>query len=479
LGVVGRTNPGIANPSMHFVFADDRTKYPRAAALVGLLLAVFNSLGCGQKIERSESAVSLPAVARDPLEKTNAVDNWPGWRGVNTSGVSGDSSLPIEWSPDRGIRWKQKVPGRGNSSPVVWGDQILLTSALGDDEGSQLMVCSFNRRTGKPQWQAAAGKARGSKHNKNGFASASVVTDGRQVFASFGSTGLFAFELATGHPQWQADLGSLEHQWGTASSPVLFDNIVIQLCDSSAQSDLKAFDKKSGERVWRNERRSTGSWSTPVLVESLDVAGRPRQDLVVNGTGAEGGHAGWVIAYDPNDGHELWRVSGTTDVVCPTAILGGGLVVSTSGRNGPIMAIKPGGSGDVTKTNIVWKYPQGGAYVPTGLAYRNRLYTIVDGGVVSSFNLGSGEPIWRERLKGSFTASLVAGDGHIYATDEYGVIYVLSADDAFKTLATNDMQERITATPAIAGGDLFLRTETQLYCVAGQSGSAVVNVTSK
>ncbi len=463
---------------MIFVSADCRTKYFPAVAF-GLLLPLAAFSGCGQKIERSESAVALPAVAQDPLEQTEAADNWPGWRGSNTSGISADAGLPTEWSTDRGIRWKQKVPGQGNSSPVVWGDQVLLTSALGDAEGSQLIVCSFNRHTGIPQWQADAGHARGSKHVKNGFASASVVTDGRQVFASFGSAGLFAFELATGHPLWQADLGSLEHQWGTASSPIVFDNFVIQLCDSSTDSDLKAFDKRSGWRVWRTERRSNGSWSTPVLVDAVDEAGRrPRQELIVNGTGTEGGRPGWVIAYDPNDGHELWRVSGTTDVVCPTAIVGGGLAVSTSGRNGPIMAIKPGGNGDVTKTNVVWKYPHGGAYVPTGLAYRNRLYTVADGGAICSFNLGSGEPIWREHLKGSFTASLVAGDGHIYATDEYGVIYVLTAGDTFQIVATNDIQERILATPAIACGDLFLRTETQLYCVAGQATNAARPLTA-
>ncbi len=172
---------------MIVALAGSRTTCSHTAALGLLSLLVF--AGCGQQLEKSDSAVSLPATDRDPLEQSSASDNWPGWRGINTSGISSDSGVPTEWDTIRGIRWKQKVAGQGNSSPVVWGDHVLLTSALGEDEGSQLVVCSFNRKTGKPQWQAAAGQARGSKHVKNGFASASVVTDGRQVFASFGSAG--------------------------------------------------------------------------------------------------------------------------------------------------------------------------------------------------------------------------------------------------------------------------------------------------
>ena len=394
---------------------------------------------------------------------------WPGWRGENTSGVSAEKKLPLQWTSTRGIRWKAKVPGHGNSSPVVWDDYVLLTSAVGDGEGSQLAVCAFDRQTGKIRWQTDVAKSRGSTHNKNGFASASVATDGQQVFASFGGAGMYAFDLATGRQLWRAELGSLEHQWGSASSPVLVGNAIVQLCDSASESDIRALDKATGELIWKTNRPSHGCWTTPVLVSAHDSSGHPRQELVVNGTGMDGAANGYVIAYDPADGHELWRVQGTTDVVCPTAIVGSGLVVSTSGRNGPIFAIRPGGSGDVTSTNVVWKLPRGGAYVPTGVAYRNRLYTVADGGVLSCLNLGNGELVWRDRLKGTFSASLVAADGHIYATNEYGVVYVFAAGDAFELLATNDMEDRTLATPAIADGEIFLRTESQLYCVGAQS----------
>jgi outer membrane protein assembly factor BamB len=451
---------------MNCLFVDSRARDALAMAIA--LLGALSSAGCGQRVERSSHAVVLPAVAHDSQDDNAApAGRWPGWRGENTSGVSSETDLPTEWSKSRGIVWKADVPGHGNSSPVVWGDYVIVTSALGDGDGSALVVCALDRQTGKLRWQTEAAKAKGTTHNKNGFASASVATDGQQVFASFGGGGLFAFDLPTGRQQWHAELGSLEHQWGSAASPVLVGSMVVQLCDSATDSNIRALDKATGREIWKTNRSSNGCWTTPVLVTAQDKAGQSRQELIVNGTGMDGAANGCVIAYDPADGHELWRVQGTTDIVCPTAIIGSGLVVSTSGRNGPIVAIQPGGNGDVTASNVVWKLPRGGAYVPTGVAYRNRLYSVADGGVMSCFNLGNGELVWRERLKGTFSASLVAADGHIYATNEYGVVYVVAADDKFQLLATNDMDDRMLATPAIAGGDLFLRGEAQLYCVGG------------
>ncbi len=449
---------------MQFLSVINRARFGLAALAV--LLCALVAGGCGGRAQRSEKRVLLPVSAGDEREDNAAAAGcWPGWRGENCSGVAADKNLPTQWSTSRGIRWKAGLPGRGNSSPVVWGDDVIITSAVGEGEGSQLVICALDRQTGKPHWQTEAAKASGSTHNKNGFASASVATDGRQVFASFGSAGLFAFDLSTGRQLWHAELGSLAHQWGSASSPVLVGNVVVQLCDSAAESDIRAFDMTTGELIWKTDRPSHGCWTTPVLVTARDASNQPRQELVVNGTGMDGAANGYVIAYDPTDGQELWRVQGTTDVVCPTAILAGGLVISTSGRNGPIFAVRPGGSGEVTATNVAWKQPRGGAYVPTGVAYRNRLYTIADGGVMTCFNLADGEQVWRDRLKGTFSASLVAGDGHIYAVNEYGVVYVVAAGDKFELLATNDMEERTLATPAIAAGDLFLRTETQLYCI--------------
>lgn len=432
-----------------------------------LLLAVL--AGCDASRQASPSAVPLPALAKDPAESANSEGQWPGWRGVNSSGVAPDSRLPVTFAPGIGLRWQTQVPGEGHSSPVVWDDRVFLTSAIGSGSEKRLVLLCYDRQQGNLLWQVDCGTGGGSTHVKNGYASATPVTDGERVFASFGSAGLIACDFA-GHRLWHAELGALDHQWGTAASPVLFDGLVIQLCDSAANSSLVAFQQSTGEQVWRTKRQSVGGWSTPVFVEATaDAGGLVRTELVANGTGTNG-EPGTIIAYDPRSGAELWQVEGTKDIVCPTLIVAGGLVISTSGRNGPIIAVRPGGDGNVTESHVVWKLRRGGPYVPTGVAYRNRLYVLADGGVLSCYNPGNGETIWQQRLKGLATASLVAGGGQIYAVTEHGMVYVVAANDEYRLLAANDFDQRVLATPAISRGELFLRGEATLYCVASVGG---------
>ncbi|MHB1034364.1 MAG: outer membrane protein assembly factor BamB family protein [Pirellulales bacterium] len=430
---------------------------PRLAFLVVLIA------GCQKAVEQSENAKSLPPLASDPAEAPGASPHWPGWRGVNASGISPSNRLPLEWSDTEGFRWKVEVPGEGYSSPVVWGDRIFLTSAVGDSEPKKLVVLCFDRADGRLVWQAEAGEASGATHKKNGYASASVATDGSRVYAFFGSTGLWAFDF-NGRPQWHTPLPPLEHQWGTASSPVLYENLVIQVCDRQQDSFIAAFEKNSGHEVWRTPRPSTGAWSTPVFVEAV-AGGKPRTEMIVNGTGTEDSAGGCVIAYRPTDGKELWRVVGTTGIPCPTAIVAGDLVLSTSGRNGPTIAIRPGGSGDVTDSRVQWKLHRGAAYVPTGIAYRNRLYAVSDAGIATCHDAGNGEQLWRTRLGGEFTASLIAAAGRIYATSERGTVHVFAAADTFELLAKNEMQERCLATPAVSENEIFLRTQGHLYAI--------------
>ncbi len=363
------------------------------------------------------------------------------------------------------MRWRAEVPGRGVSSPVVWSDYVFLTTALPGDELPQLAVLCYRRDDGQLLWQAEVGRAGGRTHAKNGYASATVATDGERVYSFFGTTGLFCHDLH-GKQLWRAELGNLDHQWGTAASPVLCGDLVVQLCDAEQDSYIAGFDKMSGRRVWRTPRPSYGCWTTPVLIEASTAQGK-RQELVVNGTSSRVSDGRMVIAYDPADGRELWRVRGTTELVAPTLLIGDGLVYSTSGRNGPIIAIRPGGDGDVTQTHVAWRRDRGGPYIPTGLYYRDRLYILNDAGVVACYDAASGNELWRSRLRGTFTASLVAAADRIYAVDERGTVFVFAAADRFELLAQNDMHEKVLATPAIAGGDLFLRTESHLYCIAG------------
>lgn len=404
----------------------------------------------------------LTTIALDESLATEADSNWPGWRGHNASGISSCDRLPLEWNYRSGWRWRVDVAGRGNSSPVVWGESILLTS---DVEG-QLHVHCYSLLDGQAMWSSPVAEVSGATHIKNGHASASVVTDGQNVYAFFGSSGMHCLDLQSGKLLWSERLGELDHHWGTASSPVLYDDLVIQMCDNSHDSFVIALDKFNGSEVWRTARRSYGSWSTPVLV-AIERGDRKSVELVINGTGSGNdlSSGGEVVGYDPLLGHELWNVRGTTPIACPTAIVHDGKIFSTSGRRGPIIAIEPGGFGEVTDSHVTWRLARGGPYVPTGVAIDGRLYLVTDNGTLSCYDTNSGANLWRERLAGSFTSSLVAGDGKIYATSEDGVVYVFAPGDEFKLLATNHMNERCLATPALAASNMLLRTESQLYCI--------------
>lgn len=435
------------------------------ACALGLLCLI----GCGKPLEVSRQATSLPLVDRDPAEDGLETGRWPAWRGPASQGIARGGSPPLAFRPTDGYRWKTAVPGKGHSSPVVWDNFVLLTTALDRTDPATLAVLCFDRTDGTLLWQAEAGEAAGRTHSKNGHASASVTTDGRRIFAFFGSKGLFCYDFS-GEQLWHADLGDLDHMWGTASSPVLYGKTVIQMCDSAANSYIAAFDIDSGKEVWHTDRPGNGSWSTPVFV---DVSGDAKDDsgghreMIVNGTSGKA-TGRLVIAYDPADGSELWRVRGTTDLVTPTMLIGDGLVYSISGRNGPIMAIRPGGSGDVTETHVQWKRTRGGPYIPTGVAYRNRIFILGDGGRLTCYNGGNGEKIWDAKLRGPFTASLIAADGRLYAINEHGTVSVFAAADTFELLATNELGSRCLATPAVADGDLLIRTEDELFCFPGE-----------
>jgi outer membrane protein assembly factor BamB len=426
---------------------------------VGWAVLLLAAIGCRRADEELPSGLAAFRPApKDPI-------GWPQWRGPGASGVASSGSPAARFHASGGYRWKIEVPGEGNCSPIVWGDCVLLTTALAETDPPTLAVLCFDRRDGRLVWQKEAGQAQGRTHNKNGYASATLATDGERIVAFFGSTGLFCYDLS-GKPLWHADLGDLDHQWGTASSPVIYKDLVIQVCDAGHDSSIAAFDKRTGKRAWRTQRPSSGCWTTPVPVEA-DEGGKKRTELIVNGTDGADADGRLVLAYDPSSGRELWRVRGTTQLVTPTTIVGSGLVYSTSGRNGPIMAIRPGGSGDVTDSHVVWKLSRGGPYIPTGIMYRDRLFILFDNGQLTCYRPDDGEVIWTKRVRGDFSASLVAADGRIYASSEQGVVYVFAAADEFELLAENNLIERIQATPAIAGGELFIRTAGHLYCIPG------------
>lgn len=434
-------------------------------ALWALVCVVYCAAlaGCLGSATESDSQVHVsfrPAISDVATPVALPSECWASWRGGEKHGVSAAVRLPQVWSEGQGVRWKVEVPGRGNSSPVVWQDQVFLTSVI----DGQAFVLSFDRTDGKVLWQQPVGEVSGPSHSKNGYASATIATNGEQVFATFSGLGLFAFDTK-GNALWNVPLVHARHEWGLASSPVLYENLVIQLSDGDHPSALFAVDRLTGQEVWRAQRESRGAWCSPVVV-TIGSGASQRAEIVVNGTGSVSGSQGEVIGYDPQSGHELWRARGTTDIPCPTLIVGEDVIVSTSGSNGPIFALRPGGQGDVTETRRLWRLPNGGAYVPTGVIYEDRLVLVSDGGVVTCHQLSDGAQLWRKRLHGAFSASLVAGGGNIYAVNERGDVYVFRASHRFELIATNRLQEACLATPAIAHGELYLRTARHLYCIS-------------
>ncbi len=443
----------------------------RHPALASLILACTGSLcaliasGC-QRVESGDEGWLVSSSQQPSIPEEG---QWSGFRGGLLHGVSPDHGLPSHWDDDTGLRWKTSLPGIGNSSPTIWENMVLLTAEVKGETPTLAILC-FSRVSGALMWRYDVGAPVGRTHRKNGHATPTVATDGKRIYATFGPLGVYCLGLS-GELIWHVPLEGIEHEWGYASSPVLAGDVVIQLCDGESESYLIALDRFDGSVRWRTPRDSAGCWATPVLMPSHNND-QPRWELIVNGTGRTDGTKGYVIAYDPLTGIELWRVRGTTDIPCPSAIVGENLVVSTSGLNGPIMAIRPGGDGDVTDSHLVWKLPWGGPYVPTGVIYKEHLFLLADGGVLRCHDLDKGDQLWTQRLHRTYSASLIAADHLLYAVSERGDVHILEVvhvDQQPKILAVIRLRERCLSTPAVARGELFIRTDRHLYCIASSA----------
>ncbi len=413
----------------------------------------------------SKDAQPWPLETSDPSPPAGVdAHHWPQWRGFDSAGI-GFGRPPTRFGPAENLRWRAELPGIGHSSPVIWGDLVLLTTAEDFAEGTRLAVLGVSRRDGSLRFKTPVGAARGRTHAKNGYASPTVATDGKRIFAFFGAAGLFCCDMS-GERLWHVELPNTDHVWGYGGSPTLYRDVVIVAADGEQESFIAAYDQATGAPRWKTERPSRGSWSTPVIVSP---PGGAATELIVNGTTHDPTGAGWVIAYDPESGSELWRVGGTETFVTPTMLKLGPWVYSLSGRNGPIMAIAPGGRGDVSSTHVVWRTRHGGPYIPSAVAYRGRLFVVDDGGRLACYNAGDGTCLWRKRLSGSFTASLTAADGRVFAVSENGICSVFAADDQYRLLAENRLGERCYATPALVDDEIFIRTHHALWCFADSS----------
>ena len=402
--------------------------------------------------------------------------NWPAWRGAQGTGVTTEKDLPMTWSDTENVRWKIPLPDRGNSTPVIWGDKIFVTQAM-EKENLRSLMC-ISRRDGKLLWQhGVKWDEKEESHKTNPFCSSSPATDGERVIAWFGSAGAICYDL-DGKELWRRDLGKQTHDWGYGSSPLIYGELCILYHGPAKPGFLVALDKKTGAIKWKTEQPDVvkrprtdgfrgnedggqiGSFGSPLLIKAAG-----RDELIMT-------FPQLMCAYDPATGKELWRCDGLNELVYCSPVYADGLVIGMGGFSGSSMAVKPGGSGDVTKTARVWREERAkknrcGAAVSAG----GYLFLANMEGFVECIEIKTGNMLWSERLPArgpkseSWSSMVLAGD-LIYILNQSGDCIVMRASPKFEVMGTNAVgNEMCNASLAVSKGDLFIRTHKHLWCI--------------
>jgi outer membrane protein assembly factor BamB len=414
-----------------------------------------------------------------------AADDWPQWRGPNGAGI-GEGAYPDRWSPTEHIAWKTEIPGKGHSSPVVWGDRVFVTSAI---EGAEipgwkapvhlgfdrkpgyvneastgighmltLKVFAVHAATGKIVWERTSfeGPPYDDRHKSNTYASPTIATDGRLLYVFFESAGFYVYDLG-GTLKWKLDLGPMAKAGlGPGTSPLLYDNLVILQCDQEMGegSFLAAFDRTRGSEVWRVTRTNRRTWATPIVVTASG-----RDELIASGAEA-------VIAYDPRTGTELWTAPGTVSHPIPSSVTGRGLVFATAGSQAKVvLALRPGVQ-EAGAARVAWRYNKGAAYVTSPLFYRDYLYLVSDAGIMTCLDPATGGIQYeggRVPVPATIRSSAVAFGEKIFLTSEDGDTFVIKAGPKHEVLATNSVGEPVWASLALARGMVFIRGERHLF----------------
>ena len=403
-------------------------------------------------------AAEVEPVDLIPVEGEGA-KYWTRWRGPSGQGAVAGTNYVDTWSDKTNVKWKVAVPGIGHSSPIVWKDHIFLTTAR--DDGAKLSMLAFNRADGKLLWETPVPTPYVEHvYPKNSRASATATTDGTLIYTSFGAHGMAAFDFS-GKLVWHKKIADVANTHGTAGSPVLYKDRLFIYQDNDNGSWVAAVRAKTGEVIWRTPRQQTVGWGTPVVVRV-----GTRDELVVSGQRR-------VMAYDPESGKELWSVGGMGFEVIPTPVIGHGLVFCSSGRQGPTIAIRPGGSGDVTTTHVAWSTPRGSPFVPSTLLHGDLLYMVNDiQSILTVFDAKTGKTMYQDRLgeaiKEGFSSSPVAVGDKLFFTNDYGQTFVVQAGSTFKLLHVNEMKAQVIASPALVDGTWYWRTDTALIAIGAK-----------
>ncbi|MCW0219408.1 MAG: PQQ-like beta-propeller repeat protein [Prosthecobacter sp.] len=396
-------------------------------------------------------------------------DNWPMWRGLNGDGSCAESSLPKNWNQTEHVQWKVALPDRGNSTPVVWGNQVFITQAV-EKTGQRLLMC-FDRQTGKLLWDAGTiYREPELTHATNPYCSASPATDGERVIVFFASAGVFCYDLE-GKEIWKrTDLGKQHHIWGNGTSPVIAGDRVFLNFGPGEKTTLYAFDKKTGKTLWQHDepggasgeegnKKWLGSWADPLLRK---VGGH--MELFMS-------YPGLVSAFDPMTGMELWTCQGLNPLVYNSPQFANGQVIAFGGFNGQGLCVKAGGRGDVTATHRVWHLPKVSQRIGSGVVHEGYHYILSDGGIAECRDLKTGEMVWNERLKGpgptgqNWSSLVLTADGLCYAVNQGGDAFIFRASPKFELMATNSIGEKVIGSIAISDGQIFIRGHKHLWCI--------------
>jgi outer membrane protein assembly factor BamB len=416
---------------------------------------------------------SFPLLSLVFFTSFTHAENWPGWRGPRGDGTSQEKELPLTWSATENVRWKTPIPGKGHSSPIVWGDRVFVTTCI-EDKGERVLLC-LDRRDGKVLWQRVVLKAPlEKKHRLNSYASATPVSDGKHVWVAFldypdAQIACYDFD---GKKAWMRSPGKLLSVHGFCSSPILHKDLVILNGDQDAKAYIVALDKQTGAERWRIDRPNrTRSYCTPILIHAKNKPDVTQ--LVLSGSKC-------VTGYDADNGKLLWIVRGPTEqYVASLVFLDDVLFLTTGFPEFHLMGISPEGEGDITDSKYVrWHVPHkinrlnhnsGASYVPSPIAANGHFYVCSDTGFLSCLKTQTGERLWKEKLARHVSASPVLADGHLYFVDDDGTTYVLKADAQFTVLHKNKLGEECYASPAVSQGRIFIRTLENLYCIGSDA----------